>query len=66
MKSSELRRLWRLPVWGMVLFLGKPRDEGQRLYCPACRKVLNRCVVFLALMGLFGLVLLCSELFFGR
>jgi hypothetical protein len=55
--AAELRRLWPVPVWVMTLSLARPRDEGQRLYCPHCRRVLNRCVLFLALLGVAGVCL---------
>ena len=47
----KLGRLWWPPVWTMTLTLASPGEEGRRLYCTGCRKLLNRCVTFLALMG---------------
>jgi hypothetical protein len=64
--SSELRCLWRGPVWAMSLFLARPRDEGGRLYCPACRRLLNRCVLFLALLAIAALLIELSALLSGR
>ena len=45
----------------MTLTLGSPGEEGRRLYCADCRKRLNRCLVFLALLGVSALLIL----FFG-
>jgi len=39
-------------LWVTILFLTNPGEEGRRGYCPACRRLLNRCVAFLALLGL--------------
>jgi hypothetical protein len=41
----------------MTLSLARPRDEGQRLYCARYRRLLNRCVLFLALLGAAGVCL---------
>lgn len=64
--ASTLRRLWFVPVWVMTLSLARPRDEGQRLYCQSCRRLLNRCVLFLALLGAAGVWLRLTGFVPGR
>jgi hypothetical protein len=50
----------------MTLSLARPRDEGQRLYCQYCRQLLNRCALFLALLGAAGVRLRLTGFFLGR
>jgi hypothetical protein len=59
---GELGRLWRLPALVLTVFRGHVKNEVQGLYCARCRRRLNWCVTFLALLFAFWVLLLSGVL----
>ncbi len=59
---SDLGRLRWLPSLLWLPFWGAPRNEVQGLYCAACRRRLNWCLIFLAAVVAFGALAMCGVL----
>ena len=51
-ECSRLRKLWRLPLWMLILVRMHPGEEAERLYCRLCSRSQNIGVLFLASMFL--------------
>ncbi len=62
MPISELGRLWWLPSLVWLPFWGAPRNEVQGLYCAACRRRLNWCLLFLLALFAFWAVAMSGVL----
>lgn len=58
----QLDRLWRIPAKLIGLFRGPARNEAQGIYCPGCRRRLNWCITFLALLFVFWALILTGVL----